>query len=232
VADPTLSLVPGRQVWVVGRTDRDGASQAEVARMVAGFLQHTFRTVQGDQPGSGPNEVFATSSGDEPLEWRVSAARPVRLLGHPVQSMAELADVLTASLLSSSTESETTTQRIIARREDLDPLPLLVASTPWYLALDVWWRGPAATIPWPCLQVTWAGTRQRDYQEADWLLLSSFVPPGAAVDPGDETWGEATAENVEAAVDEVKKQLTTGVVVALVLAAIVGGTVLASRRRR
>jgi hypothetical protein len=146
--------------------------------------------------------------------------------------MAELADVLTASLLSSSTESETTTQRIIARREDLDPLPLLVASTPWYLALDVWWRGPAATIPWPCLQVTWAGTRQRDYQEADWLLLSSFVPPGVAVDPGDETWGEATSENVEAAVDEVKKQLTTGVVVALVLAAIVGGTVLASRRRR
>lgn len=231
MADPTLALVPGRQVWIVGRTDRDGASVAEVSRMVAGFLQHTFRDVQGDQPGSGPNEVFATSSGDEPLEWRVSAARPVRLLGHPVQSMAELGDVLTASLLSSSTDSENP-QKVIARREDLDPLPLLVASKPWYLALDVWWRGPAATIPWPCLQVTWAGTRQTDYEEADWLLLSSFVPPGAAVDPGDETWGDATAENVEAAVNQVKKQLSAGLIVAAVLAAIVGGTVLASRRRR
>lgn len=230
MADPTLALVPGRQVWLVGRTDRDGASVAEVSRMVAGFLQYSFRDVEGGPPGSGANEVFTTSRAKEPLEWRVSAARPVRLLVPPTQSLVALESSMTAALVTASPAGGE--GKIIARREDLDPLPLLVASTPWYIALEVWWRGPASTIPWPCLQVTWAGTRQRDYTEADWLLLRSFVPPGTATDPGAETWGEAEAANVADTVDEVKKQLTTGFVVALVVAAVVGGTVLASRRRR
>jgi hypothetical protein len=226
MADPILALVPGRQVWVIGRTDRDGASTAEVSRMVAGFLQHSFRDVSGGPPGSGANEVFSTEKKNAPLEWRVSAARPVRLVGVPSQSVAVLETALTTAYPSPSGG------RVIARREDLDPLPLLVANKPWYLALELWWRGPPATIPWPCLQVTWAGTRQRDYTEADWLLLRSFVPAGTSTDPGDETWGEATEANVHQTVDEVKKQLSVGLMVAAVLAAVVGGSILASRWRR
>jgi hypothetical protein len=230
MADPTLDLVPGRQVWLVGRTDRDGASLAEVSRMVAGFLQYSFRDVSGGPPGSGANEVFSTEKKNAPLEWRVSSARPVRLLVPPTQSLVELESSMTAALGTASPAGGE--GHVIARREDLDPLPLLVASTPWYIALEVWWRGPASTIPWPCLQVTWAGTRQRDYTEADWLLLRAFVPPGTATDPGGETWGEAESANVAATVDEVKKQLTAGLGTVAVLAVVIGGIVLASRRRR
>jgi len=83
MADPTLRLVPGRQQWLIARTDRDGASSAEVADMVAGFLQFTFRDiVSGDQPGASPEEIFEVAD----HEWRVSAARPVRLLLAPTQT--------------------------------------------------------------------------------------------------------------------------------------------------
>jgi hypothetical protein len=192
--------------------------------MCAGFLQYSFRDVSGGPPGSGANEIFATSK--DPLEWRVSSARPVRLVATPSQSVASFEASLTAAYPSPTGGS------IIARREDLDPLPLLVASTPWYIALELWWRGPASTIPWPCLQVTWAGTRQRDYTEADWLLLRAFVPPGTATDPGDATWGESVEASTTAAVDEVKKKLTFGLGTAAVLALVIGGIVLASRMRR
>lgn len=209
MADPTLRLVPGRQQWLIARTDRDGASVAEVADMLAGFLQFTFRDVQGDQPGSSPEEVFST--GDH--EWRVSAARPVRLLLTPSQTEPPVSG------------------SIIARREDLAELPLLNASRPWYLVAEVWWRGPAAVIPWPALQVTWAGTRQRDYTEADWLLLRSFVPPGDAVDPGDSTWIEATGDNVVDDLNAIKSGLSKTALVVGGLVVVVGGIVLMSRRR-
>lgn len=227
MADPTLRLVPGRQVWILGRTDRDGASAQEVADMAAGFLEYSFRDVSGGPPGSGANEVFATSH--DPLEWRVSAARPIRLMFPPVQSVDELDSSLKASLAGDSPGGD---GEVIARREELDPLPLLNASRPWYLALEVWWRGPASTIAWPCLQVTWAGTRQRDYEEADWLLLRAFVPPGSVPDPGGESWGEAAGEAVSAV---ARKAVAVGRSSLLLVGAGVGIVLvvaLASRLRR
>lgn len=209
MADPTLRLVPGRQQWLIARTDRDGASAAEVAKMLAGFLQFTFRDIQGDQPGSSPEEIFTT--GDH--EWRVSAARPVRLLLTPSQTEPPLAG------------------SIVARREDLEELPLLNASKPWYLAVEVWWRGPEATIPWPALQVTWAGTRQRDYTEADWLLLRSVVPPGEATDPGDQTWLEDITDEAAAAAGALKSVLSTAALVVAGLLTAAGAILLLTRRR-
>jgi hypothetical protein len=210
MADPTLRLVPGRQQWLIARTDRDGASAAEVADMVAGFLQFVFRDITGgDQPGSSPQELFPTGE----HEWRVSAARPVRLLLVPSQTEPPVSGA------------------IVARREDLAELPLLNASRPWYLVLEVWWRGPAAVIPWPCLQVTWAGTRQRDYTEADWLLLRSFVPPGEVPDPGDATWGATATEAIAEGAKAIKAGLSTAALWVAGLAVIVGGILLVSRRR-
>lgn len=209
MADPTLRLVPGRQQWLIARTDRDGASAAEVANMLAGFLQYTFRDIQGDQPGSSPEEIFTT--GDH--EWRVSAARPVRLLLTPSQTEPPVSGA------------------IIARREDLDELPLLRASKPWYLVVEVWWRGPEASIPWPALQVTWAGTRQRDYTEADWLLLRSFVPPGDAVDPGDDSWAGSTSAAIGQTLAAIKSGLSTAAVVVGGLVAVGGVILLLSRGR-
>ena len=226
MADPRLKLVPGRQLWLVSRTDRDGASAEEIADMVRGFLQFTFRDVDGGQPGSSPQELLAT--GDH--EWRVSAARPVRLVGGPVQSMAELESALLA-YLGGSTDNGTAGS-IVAAREELDPLPILKAERPWYLVLEVWWRGSAASIPWPALQVTWAGTRQRDYEEADWLLLKSFVPPGEVEDPGDATWGEAQGENVTEAGEAIVKAARAPMLLAAGFVAVVGGMFLLARARR
>jgi hypothetical protein len=209
MADPTLRLVPGRQQWLIARTDRDGASAAEVADMVAGFLQFTFRDVQGDQPGSSPEEVFPTGN----HTWRVSAARPVILLLTPSQTEPPVSG------------------SIIARREDLEELPLLNASRPWYLVVELWWRGPAASIPWPALQVTWAGTRQRDYTEADWLLLRSFVPPTEATDPGDDSWSGATSAAIGEGLRVLKSGLSTAALVVAGLFAMGGVMLLASRGR-
>jgi hypothetical protein len=209
MAEPKLKLIAGRQQWLIARTDRDGASAAEVANMLAGFLQFTFRDIQGDQPGSSPEEIFTT--GDH--EWRVSAARPVRLLLTPSQTEPPMAG------------------SIIARREDLEELPLLNASKPWYLAVEVWWRGPEATIAWPALQVTWAGTRQRDYTEADWLLLRSVVPPGEAADPGDQTWVEDITADAAAAAGALKSVLSTTALVVAGLLTAAGAILLLTRRR-
>jgi hypothetical protein len=228
MADPTLKLVPGRQLWLVSRTDRDGASAEEIANMVRGFLQFTFRDVEGGQPGSSPQELLAT--GDH--EWRVSAARPVRLIGKPVPTVAEVAPILSEYLLSQSTPGGLAKMQTIATREELDPLPILVAERPWYLVLEVWWRGAEAVIPWPCLQVTWAGTRQRDYEEADWLLLKSFVPPGEVTDPGDATWGEAQTENATEAGEAIVKAIRAPMLLAAGFVALVGGMYLVARASR
>ena len=74
--EPTIRLVQGPQRWLLVRTDRDGASADEVAGMLAGFLQFTFR-----QLGADALEIFETGE----LEWRIGSARPVRFLSRPTK---------------------------------------------------------------------------------------------------------------------------------------------------
>jgi hypothetical protein len=196
MADPTLQLVPGVQRWLIARTDRDGASSEEIADMLSGFLQWSFRDlVVGDQPGASPEELWTTAD----HEWRVSAARPIRLLESPRQ-----------------TEPDIGQGRVIAAREQLEDLPLVNAARPWFIFIEIWWRGPPATIAWPCLTVGTFGHRSRDYSEADWLLLRSVLPVAEIADPGDATWSEAQAERIDDVVDAVKNSTVSAVKAVLI----------------
>jgi hypothetical protein len=218
MADPILILRPGCQRWLIARTDRDGASADQIADWVAGFTQYSFRTISGDQPGSSPEELISTGE----HQWRVSSARPVAITVLPHQD--------TPIGLNGAT--------LIQGREQLDELPVLARETskPWYLELEIWWRGPQATIAWPCLAVNAMGQRSHDYANADWLLMASWVPKAIPADPGEESWSEATEENVTEALEEakedVKKALSYGAIVAGVVAVALAGFYVASLARR
>lgn len=214
MSDPTLILRPGVQRWLIARTDRDGASADQIADWVAGFTQYSFRTISGDQPGSSPEELISTGE----HQWRVSSARPVTITVLPHQD--------TPIGLNGAT--------LIQSREQLDELPVLARQTskPWYLELEIWWRGPQANIAWPCLAVNAFGLRSHDYQNADWLLMASWVPTTIPADPGGESWAEAEGDAIAEAVDDVKKAMSYGAIVAGAVALVFAGFYVASLAKR
>jgi hypothetical protein len=172
--------------------------------MVAGFLQWVFRDIESDAPGSSPEEVFATSD----LEWRVSAARPARVIDGPRKDdPGPVGDVF-------------------ARREDLAVLPNLVGQSPWYVTIEIWWRAPSTVIPWPALAVTWYGRRTYDLSSADWLLVRASTPTHPVADPGDQSWTDAVTQSVASTIESVKNygkivgvigSISLGVALAVVL---------------
>jgi hypothetical protein len=187
--EPTIKLVQGQQRWLIVRTDRDGASAEEVAGMLAGFLQYIFR-----QLGADALEIFETGR----LEWRIGAARPVKYVVEPTKEI----QVLTAGAK-------------VADSLDLDMYPTIEAQTPWYMVVELWWRGPDTEIRWPALKVSGIGWRSWTLDRADWLLLQSRIPEITAPDPGDQTWGEAvtdTALDALKGVGERIKEETSSIV--------------------
>ena len=209
--DPTIELVQGCQRWTLARTDRDGASAAEVAAMVAGFLQWVFRDVgESDAPGASPEEVFSTSD----LEWRVSAARPVRVIDGPRK------------------DDPGPFGSLIATREQLAELPLLNASHPWYLTIELWWRAPTVRIRWPALSVTWYGRRYYSLEQADWLLVRSSLPASPIADPGDESWSDAVSASVSSTIAAVKNYGKSLAVIGTIAVGVAIGLALSRRVHR
>lgn len=209
--EPTIRLVQGCQRWLIVRTDRDGASEEEIAGMLAGFLQFVFR-----QLGADALEIFET--GDH--EWRIGAARPVRYVVRPTKTI----QVLTAG------ES-------IADSLLLDTFANIEAQTPWYMIVEVWWRGPDTVIRWPALKVIGIGFREWTLDRADWLLLQSRRPFNAQVDPGDQTWGEAVTDEALDALkgvgERIKEETSSVVKVSLGTAAVLAIVYyLATRKKR
>lgn len=177
---PQLVIRPGYQEWLVVRTDRDGASVAEVVESLGSFLQFALSDVRGAQADSSFWELFEVGE----RQWRVSGARPVVIIDGPSQ------------------------QAMVARgdvwqdRQALDVLPTLGNSkNPWYVRLGLWWRATEATVDWPSARQGWFG-REWSLENAAFLLLTSSAGIPPAEDPSDATWGEAQQEH---AVDLVKK---------------------------
>jgi hypothetical protein len=174
MADPTIRIVQGPQRWLLVRTDRDGASAEEVADMLAGFLQYIFR-----QLGADALEIFETGEN----EWRIGQARPVRFVTLPTK------DTL---FLSTGTK--------IADSMDLDVFPTVSGERPWFMVVEIWWRGVQTDVRWPALKVSGLGWREWSLDRADWLLLQSRIPDAPPGDPGDATWGSAVKKKAKEAV--------------------------------
>jgi|WetSurMetagenome_2_1015567.scaffolds.fasta_scaffold70512_4 hypothetical protein len=199
--EPTIRIVQGPNRWLLVRTDRDGASADEVAGMLAGFLQFLFR-----QLGADALEIFETGE----HEWRIGQARPVKFINLPTK------DTL---FLSTGTK--------IADSIDLDVFPTVSGERPWFMVVEVWWRGVQTEVRWPALKVSGLGWREWSLDRADWLLLQSRIPAAVPADPGDATWGTAMKGKAKEAV-KVVENWSLGLGAGLL--AILGASLLLRRR--
>jgi hypothetical protein len=191
MADRTLvTVAQGPNEWRLIRTDRDGASEAELADFAAAAVRWFIRGVGPAGSERGPlHELIPTA----PHEWRFGWVRPLRVIavGHQPQAMSP--------------------GRLLADRAQSVPgtVPTVRGQTPWFILLRFWWRAPDAKIEFPAMR---EGTFGRSYElnGADWVLDRAVqLPPQP--DPGDQTWGQETGKNVaETAADLGKTVLSAG----------------------
>lgn len=176
---PNIMLRQGRNLWRLLRTDRDGASEAEVAETTGPAVSKMIRPA-GVQ--SGPWEVFRTDDGSATPSWRIGEARPVTLV-----AIERYSPEVTPPSLHPPPGAMMIAQRL---RYPGDGLPTVAGQRPWWVVVDLWWRGLDVAIPWPGFAVNWLGVRTQTVIDADWVLDEAiWVPPAEEVtpDPGDET---------------------------------------------
>lgn len=151
----TLAIKPGRNVWLLGRTDRDAPDAADVEQTAAAWLSRVFHETLELQIGQKLPEGgtrFYTGAA-RPLD--VHAVRPESAMDRPA--------------LPTGTD---------AWRFELDqPDDLaLNAEKPWYVVADFDWRGPTLIVAdWPRRVVNQWGVPTDDDQQLDWLLLSAHA---------------------------------------------------------
>jgi len=167
-----IGLVPGPQAWRLLRTDKDGASEAQVRNTLGPALA---KMLQEANDSAEPWETIKTLEG-----YRIGAARPIRVL-----SVGRQAEPLP--------EGPT-----LANRQDGvgNVVPTVAGSKPWFVNLDLWWRANATNIAYPGLRRDWLGRKVYGLNGADWTLDKAVDLPESYEqdDPGDETWGDATID--------------------------------------
>lgn len=200
-----IHVEPGQNLWRLLRTNRDGASEAEVRRMTGPAM---FRFLREAHQTEEPWEYLETGDG----EFRMGAARPV---------VVEYVGKESAPLPAGDT---------LANRQKgvVDTIPTVRGANPWWILVRIHWRGPQASIPYPALRVDWLGARHYELNGADWVLdkAVAVAPEEQAEDPGDETWGDVQAKKAG------RLLKTGGAVVLTVGAAAAVAAVLLARRKR
>lgn len=183
-SDATIPLRQGRNVWRLWRTDRDGASQDQVIETVGAAMVQFLRPTGP----SDPWDVIRTR--EKPPTWRIGAARPVEL-----RALEQHERGTTGPSMGTPSESGVLAERMSYPGK---VLPTVRGQRPWWVLVDLWWRKPDTTIPWPGFRVGVLGQRWRTVVDADWVLERAEFVPGAAEtlpDPGDETSLEEHAEH-------------------------------------
>lgn len=210
-----IPLVQGEQIWVLIRTDRDGATADQIGSSVGDFMRWVLRNAaQAGTDITDLHQVIQTG----PNEWRVGAARPVTLVS--VERARPSYPV----------------GQTIASRETYpgDGLPTVNGQTPWWVTIRFWWRAASTTVEWPSLIArvgSLTGFNIADYSidQADWTLDRAIVPKAPVKDPGDATWAQAQEHRAEAAASSI---LGTGgkVVAGLAVVTVVYLAIRAARR--
>ncbi len=178
----SIPLEQGEQIWVLLRTDRDGASAAEVGASVGDFMRWILRNAK--VAGTGITDLQQVIKTGE-NEWRVGAARPVKMISV------------------SRARPDYPAGRIIAAREAYpgEGIPTVNGQQPWWVTIQFWWRAATTTVEWPSLVArvgSLTGLNLADYSidQADWTLDRAIVPSVTAKDPGDASWSEVQAQRV------------------------------------
>ena len=178
----TIPVVQGPQVWRLLRTDRDGASAAEIPQMAAAAVRWFVRGVGTAGSERGPlHELVPTA----PNTWRFGWVRPLRVLSV------------------SHGEPRTPVGTLLASRSTTVPatVPSVRGQNPWWVLVEFWWRAPDARIEYPGLREGILG-RAYELDGADWVL-DRAIRPKAAVEPGDKTWTDAQGARAAAAAASV-----------------------------
>lgn len=171
-----IPVVPGEQVWLLVRTDRDGVSASEIVDMAGPAMLRFLRPAHGT---AEPWEIISTGTG----EYRIGPARPIK-----IEAVTKERPELPAG-------------RLLADRQTAFPdiIPTVRATLPWWVLVRFWWRAPASSTDFPALRVDWLGGRHYELAGADWLLDRAVqIPPEqASPDPGEESWGEVQWRRTE-----------------------------------
>jgi hypothetical protein len=187
-----ISRIPikqGEQVWVLIRTDRDGASADDIASSLGGFMRFVLANAGTAATGlTDMPQVISTGQ----KEWRVGAARPIQLM-----SIDRERPIYPAG-------------KTFASRE-LYPgegIPTVNGDKPWWVTLRFWWRAGETDIEWPTLIAhvgSLTGFNVADYtiDRADWVLDRAIMPTLTAKDPGDATWAEVQGKRVAEAAGSI-----------------------------
>ncbi len=213
---PSIKLPQGEQIWVMLRTDRDGASEEQIADSIGNLMRWVLREAKSDETGiTDLHQVVSTGKN----EWRVGSARPVQLIS-----------------ISKDRPSYPTGQ-VLAAREQYpgEGIPTVAGDKAWWVVVRLWWRGSSTEVQWPSLIArvgSLTGFNVADYgvDQADWTLDRAIVPAQKTADPGAATWGQTQGRRVEESAGQALSAAGTALKV-VVGVAVVAGLVAIFRRR-
>lgn len=210
-ANDQVTIKPGRNVWVLGRTDRDAADLAGVLQTAGGVLKRFL----GQASPASTRGVFEVlqSPKDDPhgARYVIGAARPVLVDAFQADSPD------TAIAQQPTIPGEVRTDYF----SDCPTFRTIQAARPWYVTVEFDWRAQPATIDWPRRFVDFLGIPHDRVNGLDWLLLSAGHR-GASEESDTALLDEVTDETkavIKAAAD-VAKPILVG------LALLAGGGVL------
>jgi len=192
-----LAIRPGRNIWVLGRTDRDAPDTASAIETAAALLARVLSPQEGNTFAPG---VGVPGGPDGAVRYCFGPARPCDLNASQTRPM-----------LPPSQEHWT------FEADQPDALALN-AEHPWYVLADFDWRGPTRVFEeWPQRAIDPFGIPIDLPHSLDWLLLEARTFGPATRPDRCSTWGDAFKERV---VDPVVPPLVFGSSALLLLAAL------------
>lgn len=214
-----VTIRPGRNIWVLARTDRDAAGLDDVL-MTTGAVLKRFLGRASPAGTRSIFEVLQSPKDPDPHDARfvIGAARPV----------------LVRAAQADSPETAIEQQPRIPANQRTDyfaecPTPrTIVAQRPWFVTAEFDWRAGATTIDWPRRAVNFLGMPVPQVFETDhandWLLLAAGHQ-GNARESDTDLLNEVSDETAEAIVAAGKKVASVArpVLIGLALTAGVGG---------
>lgn len=179
MARPQLLVKPGLNAWRLLRTDRDGATEAQIPRTTAAVMRYFLTGYPFPEPGFPEVQLIPI----RPNEWRFDDVRPLKLVEVSRKSGPALPR-----------------GELLADRMNVpDTVPSVSASKPWWVVVWFWWRGPEKSIDYPGVRSGWLWPSW-ELNGADWVLdRAVWVPEGVQQDPGAESWSSAVKDETEAA---------------------------------
>jgi len=186
-----VTIFPGRNVWLLARTDRDAPSYEDVIQTCAAYLSRVF----GER---SPEEIISTAPG----RYIIGAARPV------------LIDAEQTAIDAAATFRPQIEGAVHGRYENCPEVYVVRADRTWWVMVGFDWRGPTTQREWPARSVNWLGIPSTGPGvDLDWLLVTAATS-GAAKEP-DTSWSQETGENVAETAKAVTRSV--GIPVGLLL---------------